>query len=144
MTISIGTDHRGYELKEKIKKYLSDRGITTIDFGTNSTESVDYPDFSEKVGESVAHKEADFGIAICGSGIGASIAVNRVKGARAVNATNEHMAEMSRRHNNANVIAFGADFVDYETAVEYLEKFLSTPFDGGERHERRIKKLDKI
>jgi ribose 5-phosphate isomerase B len=143
MTISIGTDHRGYELKEKLKKYLEGHNNTVIDFGTNSTASVDYPDFSKKVGESVAKKESDYGIVICGSGIGASIAANRVKGVRAVNVNNEHMAEMSRRHNNANVISFGADFVDFDTAVKFLEIFLKTPFDGGERHERRIKKLDE-
>jgi ribose 5-phosphate isomerase B len=144
MNISIGSDHRGFELKEKLKDYLSKKNHTVIDFGTNSDASVDYPDFSKKVGESVAKAESQFGIAICGSGIGVSIAANKVKGIRAVNATNKEMAEMSRRHNNANVICFGADFIDFETAVKYWEIFSTTQFEGGERHNRRIEKINNI
>jgi ribose 5-phosphate isomerase B len=144
MIISISSDHRGFELKERIKEYLIRKNFKVLDFGTDSNASVDYPDFAKKVGESVARGESKFGIAICGSGIGVSIAANKVKGIRAVNATNSDMAEMSRKHNNANVICFGADFIDFDTAVKYLEIFFKTDFEGGERHNRRIEKINKI
>lgn len=144
MIISIGSDHRGFELKERIKEYLIRKNHKAIDFGTDSNASVDYPDFSRKVGESVAKGESKFGIVICGSGIGVSIAANKVKGVRAVNATNSDMAEMSRKHNNANVICFGADFIDFDTAVKYFEIFVNTDFEGGERHNRRIEKINNI
>ena len=144
MTISIGSDHRGYGLKEKLKEYLKSKNYNVLDFGTDSEASVDYPDFAKKVGESVAKKQSDFGIAICGSGIGISIAANKVKGVRAVNATNKDMAEMSRKHNDANVICFGADFIDFDTAVKYWEIFSTTQFEGGERHNRRIEKINNI
>lgn len=144
MIISIGSDHRGFELKERIKEYLIKKNHKALDFGTDSNASVDYPDFSKKVGESVAKGESKFGIVICGSGIGVSIAANKVKGVRAVNATNSDMAEMSRKHNNANVICFGADFIDFDTAVKYFEIFVNTDFEGGERHNRRIEKINNI
>jgi ribose 5-phosphate isomerase B len=144
MVLAIGTDHRGFALKEKIKKYLQDKKYNVIDFGTDSTASVDYPDFAVKVGKSVSGKESDFGIAICGSGIGICIAVDKVKGIRAVNVNSDVLAEMSRRHNNANVICLGSDFVDFENAIKYIEIFLHTDFEGGERHERRTNKIDNI
>jgi ribose 5-phosphate isomerase B len=144
MIISIGSDHRGFELKERIKEYLNKKNNKVIDFGTDSNASVDYPDFSQKVGGSVAKGESKYGIVICGSGIGASIAANKVKGIRAVNATNKDMAEMSRKHNNANVICFGADFIDFDTAIKFWELFSTTDFEGGERHNRRIEKINKI
>ena len=144
MILAIGTDHRGFELKEKLKKYFEDNNFIVKDFGTNSTESVDYPDFGKAVGESVAKKESDFGIALCGSGIGICIAADKVKGVRAVNANTEQLAEMARKHNNANVICIGSDFIDFDTAVKFIRIFIQTKFDGGERHERRIEELDKI
>jgi ribose 5-phosphate isomerase B len=144
MTISIGSDHRGFELKERIKEHLKKKNNKIIDFGTDSNASVDYPDFAKKVGESVAKGESKYGIAICGSGIGVCISANKVKSIRAVNATNSDMAEMSRKHNNANVICFGADFIDLDTAVKYWEIFSSTDFEGGERHNRRIEKINNI
>ncbi len=144
MIISIGSDHRGFELKERIKEYLKSKKVKVIDFGTDSNASADYPDFAQKVGISVAKGESKYGIAICGSGIGVSIAANKVKGIRAVNATNSDMAEMSRKHNNANVICFGADFIDFDTAVKYWEIFANTDFEGGERHNRRIEKINNI
>ena len=144
MTISIGSDHRGYGLKGKLIDYLKSKNNNVIDFGTDSDASVDYPDFAKKVGESVAKKESHYGIAICGSGIGISIAANKVKGIRAVNANNKDMAEMSRKHNDANVICFGADFIDFDTAVKYWEIFSTTQFEGGERHNRRIEKINNI
>lgn len=144
MIISIGSDHRGFELKERIKEYLSQKKNKVLDFGTDSNASVDYPDFAKRVGESVAKGESKYGIVICGSGIGVSIAANKVNGVRAVNATNSDMAEMSRKHNDANVICFGADFIDFDTAVKYWEVFSNTDFEGGERHNRRIEKINKI
>ena len=144
MIISIGSDHRGYLLKEELIQFLTSSNNKVIDFGTNSTESVDYPDFARKVGLSIANGESDYGVAICGSGIGVSIAANKVKGIRAVNATNKDIAEMSRKHNNANVICFGADFINADTAKKYLNIFLNTEFEGGERHNRRINKINEI
>ena len=144
MIISIGSDHRGFELKKRLKEYLEKKNNKVLDCGTDSDASVDYPDFAKKVGESVASGESKYGIAVCGSGIGVSIAANKVKGIRAVNATNENMAVMSRKHNDANVICFGSDFVDFETAVKYWGIFSTTDFEGGERHCRRIDKINKI
>lgn len=144
VSISIGSDHRGYKLKEEIKKYLESENFTLIDFGTYTKESVDYPDFAVKVANSVKVGESKFGIAICGSGIGVSIAANKVKGIRAVNATSEKITEMSRKHNDANVICFGSDITDFETAKEYLEIFFNTEFEQEERHIRRVNKLNSL
>jgi ribose 5-phosphate isomerase B len=142
--IAIASDHRGFKLKNYLIDYLKNQGYDVIDFGTYSSESVDYPDYAALVAKAVADHSVDYGVAICGSGIGVNIAANRVKGVRAVNATSEKIAEMSRRHNNANVICFGGDYIEPEAAVKYLEIFLSVPFDGGERHQRRIQKIDLI
>ena len=142
MKIAIGSDHRGFPLKEELKKYFADKKIEFGDFGTDSTDSVDYPDFAKKVGDAVTGGEYRFGVLICGSGIGVSMAANKHKGIRAVNATNNNMAEMARKHNDANVICFGSDFIDIQHAVRFFEIFISTEFEGGERHERRIKKMD--
>ena len=143
-TIAIGSDHRGFKLKELLKDYCDKAGHSIIDCGTDSEEKADYPIFGRKVAEVTVGGEADFGIAICGSGIGVSIAANKVKKARAVNVNNEKLAEMSRRHNNANIICFGADFVSFEEAVKYLEIFMSTEFESGERHHRRVDQLNEM
>ena len=109
MKIALGADHGGYELKEKIKQYLSMRKeIELIDFGTNSTESVDYPKYGHLVAKSIIDKEVDYGILVCGTGIGISIAANKIKGIRAANCTNTTMAKLTREHNNANILALGA------------------------------------
>jgi RpiB/LacA/LacB family sugar-phosphate isomerase len=142
--ISIGTDHRGFSMKEELKKFLSTENIQYKDFGTFSEESVDYPDYAKLVSESIQKNEAEYGVLICGSGMGICIPANKYHGIRAVNVLTEKMAEMSRRHNNANVICFGADFIDAETAKICLKKFLSTPFDSDERHARRVKKINNI
>ena len=142
MKIAIGSDHRGFPLKEELKKHFEDKKIEFADFGTDSTESVDYPDYAAKVCDAVINGGFRFGVLICGSGIGVSIAANRHKGIRAVNANNNNMAEMSRRHNNANVICFGSDFIDINKASRFFEIFITTEFEGGERHERRIQKLE--
>lgn len=142
MKIVIGSDHRGYQLKEQIKKYFDTNKTEYKDVGTTSTESVDYPDYAKLAGEAINNENYDFGVLICGSGIGVSIAANKIKGLRAVNANNNNLTEMSRLHNNANVICFGSDFIDYEKAIRFFEIFINTKFEGGERHERRINKLE--
>jgi ribose 5-phosphate isomerase B len=142
MKIAIGSDHRGYPLKEELKKFFNDDKIGFTDFGTDSEASVDYPDFAKLVGNAVLSDECKYGVLICGSGIGVSIAANKVKGIRAVNANNNNLAEMARKHNDANVICFGSDFIDIEKAKRFFEIFINTEFEGGERHNRRISKLE--
>ncbi len=142
MKIVIGSDHRGYPLKEQIKKYFDNSKIEYKDVGTTSTESVDYPDYAKLAGAAINDENFDYGVLICGSGIGVSMAANKVKGLRAVNANNNNMAEMARKHNNANVICFGSDFIDYEKAIRFFEIFINTRFEGGDRHERRLAKLE--
>ena len=142
MKIVIGSDHRGFLLKEQIKKYFDFNKIKYKDVGANSTDSVDYPDYAKFAGEVINKENYDYGVLICGSGIGVSIAANKIKGLRAVNANNNNLAEMARMHNNANVICFGSDFIDYEKAIRFFEIFINTKFEGGERHERRINKLE--
>ncbi len=128
MKIAIGADHAGYELKEKIKQRLAQEGNDVHDKGTNSTESVDYPDFARLVGEEVARKDADLGVLVCGSGIGMSIAANKVSGVRAAHVTNMYEAQMAREHNNANVVTVGSRVLDEWTAIQAVETFLHTPF----------------
>jgi ribose 5-phosphate isomerase B len=142
MKIAIGSDHRGYTLKEELKKHFAGNGIEFTDFGTDSEASADYPDYAKLVGNAVNGGDFNYGVLICGSGIGVSIAANKVKGIRAVNANNNNLAEMARKHNNANVICFGSDFIDVEKAVRFFEIFINTEFEGGERHNRRISKLE--
>ena len=143
MIISAGADHGGFELKDKLVAMLRKEGYEVIDNGTNSPDSVDYPDFAKSVARDILEKRADFGLLVCGSGIGISIAANRFKGIRAALVTNDDYARLSRQHNNANIIAFGGRFTSYEDAEKWLKIFLSTPFEGG-RHERRIEKIDLI
>lgn len=140
MKIAIGADHKGFELKEKIKKYLMDSGHQVTDFGTHSTESVDYPDFGFKVAESVARKEVDFGIAICWTGNGINIAANKVKGVRSALCLNEEMASLARSHNDANVLALSSKYVSPDLASKIVDVWLSTKFEGG-RHARRLEKI---
>lgn len=142
--IAIGTDHRGFRMKEELKIFLSSLNIPFKDFGTYSEDSVDYPDYAKLISESLQKNESEYGVLICGSGMGICIPANKYKGIRAVNILTEKMAEMSRRHNNANVICFGADFIDAETAKVCLKKFLTTPFDSDERHHRRVNKVNNI
>ncbi len=141
MKIIIGADHAGYELKEKLKQYIERKGLGTEDVGTHSTESTDYPDYSFKVAKSVVRGDGDFGILVCWTGNGMAIAANRLKKARAALCLNERMAELSRQHNNANILCIPSLFVDEENAYKILDKFLSAEFEGG-RHERRINKID--
>ena len=140
MRVSLGADHKGFELKDKIKKYLVELGHEVTDFGTNSAESVDYPDFGFKVAESVAKGEANFGITVCWTGNGMNIAANKVKGIRSALCLNEEMAMLARAHNNANVLALAAKFIPEELARKILDAWLSTEFEGG-RHSRRLDKI---
>ncbi|MFY9612160.1 MAG: ribose 5-phosphate isomerase B [Tissierellaceae bacterium] len=143
MIIGIGSDHGGYELNEGIKEYLVGEGIQVVDFGTDSLESVDYPDFARKVAEAVLNKEVDRGILICGTGIGISIAANRIKGIRCALCSDTFSARMSREHNDANILAMGGRVVGLGLATDIVKAFITSEFEGG-RHERRINKIDVI
>jgi len=143
MKIAIGSDHGGFFYKEKIKEYLKSQKYKVIDKGTYSPEPVDYPYFGREVAKSIAEKEAEFGIIICGTGIGISIAANKVKGIRAALCTNEFMARMARSHNDANILALGQRVIGLDHAFAIVDVFLNTPFEGG-RHERRVKLISDI
>ncbi len=140
MTIYLGGDHTSVELKNALISFLQKKGWETVDFGTNTPESVDYPDFAEKVGNAVVQNPKSMGIVICGTGIGISIAANKICGIRCANCTSVQMAEMARKHNNANVLAVGARIVAEEEAIKMVEVFLNTPFEGG-RHQKRLEKI---
>ena len=140
MKIAIGSDHRGYELKEKLIPYLKKKGYEVLDLGTDSEKSADYSDFGIAVGEKVRDKEADFGIVVCGTGIGISIAANKVKGIRCARITNAKDAKETRIHNNANVIALNESMFLFE-AKDIVDAFLTTEYVPDERFERRINKM---
>lgn len=141
MKIAIGSDHGGFELKEKVVKFLKGNGYEILDLGCNSTDSVDYPKYGRIVGEAVVEKKADKGIVICGTGIGISIAANKVKGVRAALCTNTTMARLTREHNDANVLAMGGRIVGDVLALEMVDIFLTTEFEGG-RHQKRVDLLE--
>ena len=143
MKISIGCDHAGFEVKEMIIKLLNNLEYDVLDCGTNSLDSVDYPVFGLRVGESVKNDEADRGIVVCGSGIGISIAANKIKGIRAALCTTVEHAVLSRQHNNANVLALGARLTDENKIKEIVINWLETTFEGG-RHQNRIDLIEKI
>lgn len=143
MKISLGADHGAYELKEAVKKHLDEKGIEYIDFGCFSKESVDYPKYAFVAANAVAKGECDFGILCCTTGIGVSITANKIKGIRAAVCTNEMLAEMTRKHNDANVICLGQKVVSEELALRMIDIFLSTGFDGG-RHSRRLDLITDI
>lgn len=140
MKIGIASDHRGYNLKEQLKKELTNKSYEIIDYGTYSTESTDYPDYAFLLGENVRDKKVDFGIAICGSGIGISIACNKVKGIRCAKVSNVEEAKVTREDNNSNIVAFG-EKTSLNEALDIIEIFINTEFTGLEKHERRIKKI---
>ena len=143
MKIALGSDHGGFKLKEEIKKYLSKKNIGYKDFGTNSEESCDYPDYAFPAAEAVAKGEFDRGILICGSGVGVSIVANKVKGIRAVNAFSEDIARQSREHGDANVLALGGRYLSIEKALNIIDVWISTPFSNDERHLKRIRKIER-
>ena len=143
MKIAIGSDHGGYNLKEAIKNHLEKKGIEYVDYGTNSNESVDYPEFGKKVAEAVRSKEWDKGIVCCGTGIGISISANKVSGIRCAVVSDTFSAEMSRAHNNANVLAMGERVIGVGLALKIVDIWLATEFEGG-RHDRRVNKIMDI
>jgi ribose 5-phosphate isomerase B len=143
MKIAIGCDHAGLELKNEIIKLLSGLGIDCIDYGTNTPESVDYPDFGEKVSGAVSSGEIESGILICGTGIGMSIVANKFPGIRASLCNDLFTAQMSRRHNDANVLVIGGRIVGKDLAKEIVKTWVNTPFDGS-RHVNRLKKITLI
>ena len=143
MKIAIGNDHSAVELKVIINAFLTENGCEVLDLGTNSTESCDYPIYGEKVGRAVVDGAADLGIAICGTGLGISLAANKVKGVRACVCSEPYTAKMSRLHNNANVLCFGARVVGSELAKMITEVWLNTEFEGG-RHQRRVDQIMAI
>ena len=141
--IVLAADHAGYRVKEKIKDILDGMGMEYADLGPDNEDSVDYPDFAKKVAQSVAGGEYDSGLLVCGTGIGMSIAANKVKGIRAAVAWNEESARLSREHNDANVLAVGARTTDPEAIPEIVKAFFTTEFEGG-RHQRRVDKISEI
>lgn len=141
--IAIGSDHAGYEAKESAKRELEALGVAVVDKGAHSLDSVDYPDFGAAVGHAVAGGEADRGVLICGSGIGISIAANKVPGVRAALCWNEETARLAREHNDANILCFGARFIDPELAARMVRVFMETEFAGG-RHQQRVDKLSQL
>lgn len=141
--IAIGSDHGGFELKQAVMQHLTERGVSFKDLGTFSTESVDYPDYALKVTSAVTGGEAELGILICGTGIGMSIAANKVDGIRAALCTDSYMARLTRQHNNANVLCMGGRVTGPGTAMDIVDAFLDNSFLGG-RHERRIEKVMNI
>lgn len=143
MKIGISSDHGGFELKEYIKKYFEDEGIEYIDYGTNSLDSVDYPDYGLKLSKGIVDGEVNKGITICGTGIGISIACNKVKGIRCALCNDSYSARMSAEHNNANIIALGERIIGKDLAIEIVSTWLKSEFQGG-RHEKRINKIFNI
>lgn len=143
MKIAIGADHAGFSLKEGLREALIRKGVEVVDFGTVSSESTDYPDYAKKVARAVSEGAAERGILVCSTGVGMSIAANKVKGVRAALAYNTEEVGLTRAHNDANVLAIGAKYVGLEQAEEMVDAFLSTPFDGG-RHQRRVSKMMAI
>lgn len=143
MRIALGCDHGGYPMMGEVKKYLEEKGITYQDFGTDSTASCDYPEFGEAAARAVASGQCDVGIVVCTTGIGISISANKVKGIRCALCSEPLSAEMSRRHNNANVLALGGAMIGASMMRRIVDAFLNTEFEGG-RHQRRVDKMMAI
>ena len=141
MKIGITSDHAGYDLKETIKKYLSEKGYEIVDFGPENANSVDYPDFAKKLTKSVVSEEVKYGIGICGTGIGMNIACNKARGIRAALCSDPLSASLTRQHNNANILNLGARIIGDELAKNIVYNFLNSEFEGG-RHQNRINKIE--
>lgn len=142
MKIALASDHGGFKLKEFLKKYIEKQNIDYIDLGTDSEESVDYPDFAAKMAQTIKNQQADMGILVCGTGIGISIAANRYHGIRAAILYDDDVARLAKEHNNANVVVFGGRTMSDEDCLRRLQIFWKTKFAGG-RHERRIAKIEE-
>ncbi len=143
MKIAVASDHGGFALKEKVKEHLIERGFDVEDLGTHSEESVDYPVYGKACGEAVASGKADLGVVVCGTGIGISIAANKVKGIRCGLCTSVEMAHLTKQHNNANILALGGRTTEPELALKIVDEWLDTEFEGG-RHQRRVDMLDQM
>ncbi|MGN1334639.1 MAG: ribose 5-phosphate isomerase B [Anaerovoracaceae bacterium] len=143
LKIAIASDHGGFALKEKVKEHLLKRGFSVEDLGTYSEESVDYPVYGKACGEAVASGKADLGVVICGTGIGISIAANKIKGIRCGLCTSVEMAHLTKQHNNANMLALGGRTTDVDLAVKIVDEWLDTEYEGG-RHQRRVEMLDRM
>lgn len=143
MKIMVGCDHAGYELKERVVEHLKAGGQEVSDAGTYGLESVDYPYYAGQVAKAVAAGDVERGVLICGSGVGMCMAANRVRGARAVQASEPFSARMSRRHNDSNILCLGSRFLGEDMAMEILDVWLGEPFDGG-RHQRRVELIDQL
>ncbi|WP_419945428.1 ribose 5-phosphate isomerase B [Candidatus Poriferisodalis sp.] len=141
--IALASDHAGWELKDRLAEHLRNGGYAIVDLGTSGPESVDYPDFGEAVGKTVASRTADLGVAVCGSGIGIAMAAGKVAGIRAATVHDETSARLAREHNDANVICLGARLLDDRGAVAALDAYLAAAFEGG-RHQRRVDKIDAL
>ena len=144
MKIAIGADHGGFGLKEDIIKHLKEDGIDVIDCGIYKVESVDYPDYAESVAKQILSGNAEFGIVICGTGIGISVSANKIKGIRCALCTDPFMSKMARMHNNANMLALGGRVIGCGLAQEIVDTFINTSFEAGGRHERRVDKIMKL
>jgi ribose 5-phosphate isomerase B len=144
MNIVIGSDHAGFELKENIKQFLDKKEIIYTDGGTNSSDSIDYPDIAQKISNLYLNNHYDYGILVCGSGIGMSIVANKIKGIRAALCNTSEMAQLARLHNNANILCLGGRIVKPEEAEKIITIFLSTDFSKEERHHRRVDKIHKL
>ncbi|MDI6453495.1 ribose 5-phosphate isomerase B [Peloplasma aerotolerans] len=142
MKIVITSDHGGYLLKEEIKKYLASKKIDYVDLGTHSGDAVDYPDFGKKIGLEITKNNYDFGIALCGTGIGISISANKIKGVRAALVYDENTARLAKEHNNANIIAMGGRTTTREKAIQIIDSFMEATFEN--RHQTRINKIKEI
>lgn len=140
MTLALASDHAGYNLKKQVQTYLEEMGCETHDFGCYSTDSCDYPDFAHPCAEAVEKGEYDFGIVICSTGNGICMTANKHQSIRAALCWEKRLAELARQHNNANILGMPANFITVETALEIVQTFFSTDFEGG-RHERRINKI---
>lgn len=141
--IVIGSDHGGLEMKAAVKAALDSRGLEVGDYGTTNGDSVDYPDFAEKVASAVSRGEVELGVLVCGTGIGMSIVANKFPGVRAALATDEFMAQMAKEHNNANILVLGGRVLDTATAVKMVNVWLDTAYEGG-RHQKRLDKLARV
>jgi len=143
MRIAIGSDHAGYEQKERLREHLESQGHDVSDLGTDSADtSVDYPDYAVAVGKSVAGGDSDMGVLVCGTGMGMAIAANKIDGVRAVNVTDPEFARLAREHNNANVIAVSGRFIPVQVNEQIIDAFLETAFEGG-RHGMRVDKITR-
>lgn len=143
MKLGIASDHGGFDLKEILLDHLGSQGYELVDYGTNSTESVDYPDYGARLSQGLVEGQVDLGIAICGTGIGISIACNKIEGIRAAHCTDTFSARAAKNHNNANILCLGARITGVEIAKDIVDNFLKEDFDGG-RHETRVNKITEL